>query len=101
MSKGARRKRASRPWQNEAALRDISDILARSQVDEDLLLDGYEVQEVPAHRADKDYVCPECGNVIPEGEGHVVVYPEGDADLRRHWHTYCWRFEVRRSGGAA
>ena len=102
MSKGARKKRKSRPWQNPDAFRDLSDIMARvSDVDPELRLEGYDVQEVPAHKAEKDYVCPDCGNIIPEGEAHVVVFPEGDPDLRRHWHRYCWRFEVGRSNGAA
>lgn len=101
MSKGARKKRKSRPWQNPEALQDMADILARSSVDRDLQLQGYEVQEIPAHRAEKDYICPDCGNKIPEGEAHVVVFPHGDPDLRRHWHKYCWRIEVGRSDGAA
>ena len=101
MSKGARRKRQSRPWNNPDALRDISDILATGTVDPEMRLDGYDVQDVSAQRAEKDYICPDCGNVIPEGEPHVVVFPHGDPDLRRHWHRHCWRMEVRRSTGAA
>ncbi|WP_370325723.1 ATP/GTP-binding protein [Euzebya sp.] len=101
MSKGARRKRKSRPWQNPDALQDMADIFSRSRVDPDLQLDGYDVQDVPDYKATKEYICPDCGNAIPEGESHVVVFPTGDADLRRHWHTYCWRIEVGRSNGAA
>jgi len=97
MSKGARRKRQSRPWNNPDAFRGLADIAP--SIDPELELDGYEVSEVPAHRAEKDYLCPDCGNVIPEGEAHVVVFPEGDPDLRRHWHSYCWRLEVRREMG--
>lgn len=100
MSKGSRRKRATRPWQHPAALRDIGDILTHGQADDDLALDGYEVREVGGEQAAKDYVCPDCGNTVPAGEGHVVVWPEGDSDLRRHWHKHCWRHEVRRSAGA-
>ena len=101
MSKGARRKRQTRPWQNADAMRDISHLLGASSstVATDLEMDGYEVSEVPEHKADKDYICPDCGNVIPQGEAHVVVFPEDDPDLRRHWHRHCWRLEVRRSGG--
>ena len=99
MSKGAKRKRQTRPWQNTDALRDIGDLLT-SQSRDELELDGYEVQRVDEGRALKDYVCPECGNVVPAGEGHVVVWPQGDPDLRRHWHRHCWRHEVRRSVGA-
>ena len=101
MSKGARKKRNSRPWNNPDAMRDISDILAMPGVDPELRLDGYDVSEVPSSRAEKDYICPDCGNVIPEGEPHVVVFPDDDPDLRRHWHRHCWRMEVRRSDGAA
>ena len=102
MSKGARKKRQTRPWQNADAMRDISHLLgdAGAPVDEELALDGYEVQEVPPARAEKDYVCPDCGITIPAGEAHVVVFPDGDPELRRHWHRHCWRLEVRNSRGA-
>jgi hypothetical protein len=97
MSKGSRRKRATRPWQDPQAMRDLGGLLAPQGVEDELSLDGYEVKRVDAGRADKDYVCPACGNVVPAGEGHVVVWPVGDSDLRRHWHRHCWRLEVRRS----
>jgi hypothetical protein len=100
MSKGSRRKRATRPWQDPSAFRDIADLGGQLGVDEDLELEGYEVRRVDGSRAVKDYICPECGNAIEAGEGHVVVWPEHDSDLRRHWHNHCWRFEVRRSNGA-
>jgi len=97
MSKGSRKKRATRPWQDASAMRDIGDLLVPSGMDDELALDGYEVKRVEPARADKTYLCPECGNTIAVGEGHVVVWPEGDSDLRRHWHRHCWRVEVRRS----
>ncbi len=100
MSKGARRKRNSRPWQNPDALQDMAHIYSQSQIDPDMQLVGYDVQNVSAERAEKDYICPDCGNTIPEGEPHVVVFPTGDPDLRRHWHKYCWRIEAVRSKGA-
>ncbi len=100
MSKGARKKRATRPWQNPDAMRNIGDLLAPVSDDEgELALEGYEVKRVDPERAVKDYICPECGNPVPAGESHVVVWPIGDADLRRHWHRHCWRLEVRRSDG--
>ena len=101
MSKGSKKKRATRPWQDPGAMRDIGDILAPMGYDDDLDLDGYEVRRVDGERATKDYLCPECGNTVVSGEGHVVVWPTGDSDLRRHWHRHCWRLEVRRSKGAA
>jgi hypothetical protein len=100
MSKGSRKKRATRPWQHPEAMRGIGDLLAPRGLESELQLQGYEVRRVDPERAVKDYTCPECGNVVPAGEGHVVVWPESDSDLRRHWHRHCWRVEVRRSGGA-
>ena len=101
MSKGARKKRATRPWNNPDALRGLGDLLAPPDgIDGELELDGYEVRRVDPERAAKDYICPECGNTIEVGEGHVVVWPEDDPDLRRHWHRHCWRIEVRRETGA-
>ena len=81
-------------------MRNFGDLLAPSGADDDeYALDGYVVRRVDAARAVKDYVCPECGNPVPAGEGHVVVWPTGDEDLRRHWHRHCWRLEVRRETG--
>lgn len=97
MSKGSRKKRATRPWQDPSARRALGDLAGPPGTEEELALDGYEVRRVDAHRAEKDYVCPECGNMVPAGEGHVVVWPTDDSDLRRHWHRHCWRIEVRRS----
>lgn len=97
MSKGSKRKRATRPWQDPTALRDLGGLFTATD-DDDLELDGYEVRLIPAERAEKNYVCPSCGNAVMEGEGHVVVWPAGDSEMRRHWHTHCWRIEVRSSG---
>lgn len=57
---------------------------------------GYEVQRVPGYRATKPYACPDCHNPVPAGQGHVVVWPVGLVDDRRHWHLHCWRGAVRR-----
>lgn len=100
MSKGSRRKRATRPWQNPSALRDVSDLVTASQLHDDLEVHGYEVRHIDGVNATKEYTCPDCGDVVAEGESHVVVWPVGDSDLRRHWHSHCWRMEVRRSNGA-
>jgi hypothetical protein len=70
MSKGSRKKRATRPWQNPDALRDIGDLFAGGgygRIDDDLALDGYEVQRVDGERAVNAYVCPECGNTVAAG----------------------------------
>lgn len=99
MSKNSRRKRATRPWQHPGALRDVDDLFSQVRRDAELELPGYEVRVIAGDRARKDYVCPACGNMIPAGETHVVVWPSYDSDLRRHWHRHCWRIEVRRSPG--
>lgn len=59
-------------------------------------LDGYESRRVQPLHARKPYVCPECGNAIESGEGHVVAWPTDVPDLRRHWHGHCWRIASRR-----
>lgn len=57
---------------------------------------GYHVQAMPGARAIKTYVCPGCAGPIVPGESHVVAWPEGLPDDRRHWHRHCWRLETRR-----
>lgn len=59
---------------------------------------GWHVRQIPAWRAVKDYTCPGCVGVIPQGQAHVVAWRSdwimGDEDagsLRRHWHSACWR----------
>ena len=59
-------------------------------------LAGYEVQRVPGYQAGKDYLCPDCGNSIPAGQGHVVAWPEDLVADRRHWHLHCWRHAANR-----
>ncbi len=59
-------------------------------------LEGYVVARVPAYRATKDYVCPDCDNIIVLGQGHVVAWPDDLVDERRHWHLHCWRVASRR-----
>lgn len=58
----------------------------------------YYVQPVSPAKANKQYTCPGCSQMVPIGTAHLVVWRAdgimGDAaDLaaRRHWHTHCWR----------
>ena len=44
----------------------------------------------------KAYRCPGCEQLIRPGTPHLVVVEEGDIGGRRHWHTPCWRTEVRK-----
>jgi hypothetical protein len=49
------------------------------------------VRHVQPIDANKAYVCPGCESSIEPGIGHQVVVPDEAPDLRRHWHTQCWR----------
>jgi len=42
--------------------------------------------------------CPYCSQPIAEGRQHIVAWPEGREDFRRHWHRGCWERELRRGG---
>ena len=55
---------------------------------------GFDVREVTG---DKPYRCPGCDHVIKPGVRHLVAVPVDDPDERRHWHTECWRSELRRT----
>ena len=46
----------------------------------------------------KEYRCPGCDHIVRDGVWHLVVVPEDDPDARRHWHTECWRRELKRLG---
>ena len=56
---------------------------------------GFDVRNVGGQ---KPYRCPGCDHEIRAGIWHLVVVPAGDADARRHWHTECWRSDLRRTG---
>ncbi len=51
--------------------------------------------DVRAVIGDKVYRCPGCDHEIRKGVSHLVVVPEDDPTERRHWHTECWRRELR------
>lgn len=57
---------------------------------------GVTVSYVQPHAARKEYICPGCNGTIPIGIFHVVVVPDDEPDLRRHWHHGCWHKETRR-----
>jgi hypothetical protein len=50
-----------------------------------------DVQHMHPYQATKSYRCPGCDHEIGPGIGHEVVVPRDAPDLRRHWHTPCWR----------
>ncbi len=56
---------------------------------------GSDVRSVGGQKA---YRCPGCDHEVRAGIWHLVIVPADDVDARRHWHTECWRSELRRSG---
>lgn len=93
MGKGS--KRAARHSQALAALRSSDEPwrVPTGQRSED----GFTVRSVGA--SGRFYRCPGCDQEV-SGVPHVVVWPEGDPDSRRHWHSPCWTARGRRSPGA-
>jgi hypothetical protein len=57
--------------------------------------DGFTVRQVTGTKV---YRCPGCQQDIRAGVQHLVVGPDHDPDDRRHWHTECWRRELKRLG---
>jgi hypothetical protein len=57
-----------------------------------------EIRHVQPYEAAKAYRCPGCDHEIPPGTGHEVVVPLAAPELRRHWHTGCWRRASRQAG---
>jgi hypothetical protein len=55
--------------------------------------------DVRAVVGDKPYRCPGCDHEIRAGVSHLVVVPHDEPEGRRHWHTECWRRELRRIRG--
>ncbi len=63
--------------------------------------DGWHLRVVQPYRALKVYRCPGCDQEILPRTMHVVVWPEGSPQQRRHWHRPCWErhfTELRRGG---
>ena len=63
--------------------------------------DGYVVRSVAGTsagggRGGRPYRCPGCDQELRPASPHVVAWPEGRPDDRRHWHTACWQARGRR-----
>ncbi len=50
-----------------------------------------------ANRKPATYRCPLCGAHLPALSAHMLVFPEGDRERRRHAHTECV-LRARRDG---
>jgi hypothetical protein len=58
--------------------------------------DGHVVRRVAGTASARAYRCPGCDQELRPGTPHVVAWPEGGPDDRRHWHTACWDARGRR-----
>lgn len=58
--------------------------------------DGHVVRRVAGTASARPYRCPGCDQELRAGTPHVVAWPEGRPDDRRHWHTACWDARDRR-----
>ncbi len=58
--------------------------------------DGFVVRRVAGNAPGRAYRCPGCDQELDGGTPHVVAWPDGDSDDRRHWHTACWGARSRR-----
>ncbi|MCW2499230.1 MAG: hypothetical protein JWN87_906 [Frankiales bacterium] len=90
MGKGSRR--ATRAADALAALKSGDRPVLRTPAGE-RVEDGFTVRSVGA--SDRVYRCPGCAQEV-SGVPHLVAWPEGRPDERRHWHTPCWGARGRR-----
>ena len=57
----------------------------------------FSVRRVSGGSGDKVYRCPGCDQEIRAGIPHVVAWPDGRLDDRRHWHSACWAKRAHRA----
>jgi hypothetical protein len=57
-------------------------------------VEGYEVRETV--QAAKRYRCPYCEGWIEPGTPHLVAFPAGRSEERRHYHSACWAKQAQR-----
>ena len=92
MAGGSRR--AARRAQARAALQR-ADEAPRFPAGE-RLEEGWVVRAVAGTASARPYRCPGCDQELVALSPHVMVWPEGRPDDRRHWHTACWTARSRR-----
>ena len=93
MAGGSRR--AARRAQARAALQRGEDAAPGVPAGE-RVEDGWVVRSVAGTASSRPYRCPGCDQELVPMSAHVVVWPEGRPDDRRHWHTACWAARGRR-----
>ena len=92
MGKGSRR--AARHAEALAAMRNSDEPLRLPAGER--TEGGATVRSVGA--SDRVHRCPGCDQEISRVP-HIVAWPIGDPDSRRHWHTPCWGARDRRAPG--
>jgi hypothetical protein len=50
-------------------------------------VEGFQVRQT---RGEKQYRCPYCEQWVQPGTVHIVAFPDGRPEDRRHYHTPCW-----------
>jgi hypothetical protein len=90
-----RRHRAARERERDRA--PVPPEMPRGMAPEWAQVEGATVRAVSGEPR-KVYRCPGCNQEIRPGTPHLVVVMEGDSEGRRHWHTPCWRHELKRRG---
>jgi hypothetical protein len=55
------------------------------------------VRRIAGAGAGAPYRCPGCDQELRRATPHVVAWPEGRPDDRRHWHSPCWDARDRRT----
>lgn len=93
MARGSRR--GAREAAALEALRRADDDVVRAPAGQ-RVEDGYVVRALSGSAAVRGYRCPGCDQELPGSTPHVVAWPEGREDERRHWHTACWSARDRR-----
>ena len=93
MARGSRR--GAREAAALEALRKDDDVGSLRPSGGERVEDGHVVRPLSGS-AGRSYRCPGCDQELPGATPHVVVWPEGREDDRRHWHTACWTARGRR-----
>ena len=96
MAGGSRRAAMRAAARDRLRAGDDDGAAARSVPAGESVEDGVVVRRVAGNAPGRPYRCPGCDQELDGGTPHVVAWPEGQSDDRRHWHTACWAARGRR-----
>lgn len=92
------RRGGSGPWKDRSG-----GPLDVSKLEEALLgpasgrVEGFEVRRTA--NQDKRYRCPYCQGWVEPGTPHLVAFPSGRPEERRHYHSGCWSRQANAGAG--